>query len=79
MCLFSDDYDWGRAKTDWSQAGEPDAEAADSLACWFGGLLEDPLEDQDTSEEEDYIEFDESILLSSSKDEVSGPPNGGVK
>ena len=48
-------------------AGEPDMEDADSMACWFGGLLEDPLDDRDSSEEDDCI-WDESILYPSSEE-----------
>jgi hypothetical protein len=58
-----DENDCDHADAHSGQAGEPDAESAHSMSCWFGGLLEDPLDDTETSEREDYSDFDESVLF----------------
>lgn len=70
-----DDEDWDHADTHSRQAGEPDAESADSMSCWFGGLLEDPFDDTNSSEEEDDSDFDVSVFIPWSKessDEMDG-------
>jgi hypothetical protein len=57
-----DDDDWDLTDTHSGPAGEPDAEDADSTALWFAGLLEDPLEDLNSPEEEEGSDLDESVL-----------------
>ena len=56
------DDDWDLSDTDFGPAGQPDVEDADSMALWYAGLLEDPLEDLNSSTEEEGSDFDESAL-----------------
>jgi hypothetical protein len=62
-----DNDDWDLTDTHHGPAGEPDAEDADSMACWFGGLLEDPLDDFDSSEADD-CDNDESVFFPGSEE-----------
>ena len=59
--------DWGLSDTHSGPAGEPDAEDAESMSCWLSGLLEDPLDNSDTTEEEEDYDIDLPFLYPSSE------------